>query len=319
MTVRVRIAPSPTGDPHIGTAYIGLINKVFAQQQGGQFILRIEDTDQSRCTPTSEAMIYDALRWVGIQWDEGPDCGGDYGPYRQSERSELYTQYAQQLVDAGKAYPCFCTPERLANLRAEQMKAKGWLGYDGHCRDLDPAEARARMEAGEPYVIRLRVDREGTTVVRDLLRDPIEFSNKEVDDQVLVKSDGFPTYHLANVVDDHLMKISHVIRGEEWITSTPKHVMLYEAFGWKQPIFCRAAAAVPAKTANKRADSALGSPGARSHARAAPAVRGTRGSPAAAVRAAGRCPPRAAASRAPCRCRPTPSRAARCRPPSLPG
>ena len=238
MTVRVRIAPSPTGDPHIGTAYIGLINKVFAQQQGGRFILRIEDTDQSRCTPTSEAMIYEALRWVGIQWDEGPDCGGDFGPYRQSERSEIYRQYAQKLVDEGKAYPCFCTPEDLAALRAEQIKAKGWVGYDGRYRDLDPAEAQARIEAGESYVIRFRVNREETTIVHDLLRDPIEFANKEVDDQVLIKSDGFPTYHLANVVDDHLMEISHVIRGEEWITSTPKHVMLYEAFGWKQPVFC---------------------------------------------------------------------------------
>jgi glutamyl-tRNA synthetase len=237
VTVRVRIAPSPTGDPHIGTAYIGLINKVFALKNGGQFILRIEDTDRARSSSASEQMIFGALRWCGIEWDEGPDVGGDYGPYRQSERLPKYRDAVDQLVETGKAYPCFCTAERLTALRAEQRAAKGALGYDGHCRDLDPFEARRRADSGERSVVRLRVPTEGKTVVHDHLRGPIEFDTAGVDDQVLLKGDGFPTYHLANVVDDHLMAITHVIRGEEWISSTPKHVLLYDAFGWDPPVF----------------------------------------------------------------------------------
>jgi len=238
MTVRVRIAPSPTGDPHIGTAYIGLINQVFARKEGGSFILRIEDTDRARSNALSEQMIFDALRWCGIEWDEGPDVGGEFGPYRQSERTHLYGEYVDQLIQSGKAYRCFCTSERLTELRAEQRAKKENPGYDKAClHGVTPEESERRAAAGEPFVVRLNVDRTGETIVDDLLREAITFSNEQVDDQVLLKSDGYPTYHLANVVDDHLMQISHVIRGEEWISSTPKHVLLYEAFGWSAPQF----------------------------------------------------------------------------------
>ena len=238
MTVRTRIAPSPTGAPHIGTAYIAMFNYAFAKRNGGSFVLRIEDTDRARSTKASEMAIIEALRWVGLEWDEGPDCGGDYGPYRQSERAEIYKKYCWQLVEAGKAYPCFCTPERLTELRRKQEEEKSdRLGYDGHCANLDPAEAKARIDAGEPYVIRLRTPQEGDCVLRDRLRDEVRIPWNTIDDQVLLKTDGFPTYHLANVVDDHLMKITHVIRGEEWISSTPKHLLLYQAFGWQPPEF----------------------------------------------------------------------------------
>ncbi len=231
----VRIAPSPTGDPHVGTAYIALFNYAFARRHGGRFVLRIEDTDQERYTEGSEEAILESLRWIGLSWDEGPDVGGERGPYRQSERLGLYREHLETLLESGRAFRCFCTRERLDALRKEQMAAKGRLGYDGHCRSLDPAEARARAEAGESHVVRLAVPRPGRTVVHDQLRGPVEFDNEQIDDQVLLKSDGFPTYHLANVIDDHLMEVSHVIRGEEWLSSTPKHVLLYEAFGWEQP------------------------------------------------------------------------------------
>ncbi|MGI5863905.1 MAG: glutamate--tRNA ligase [Myxococcales bacterium] len=237
MTVRVRIAPSPTGDPHVGTAYIALFNYVFARKNGGQFILRIEDTDRTRSTLESEAAILRALRWVGLEWDEGPDKGGSHGPYRQSERAEIYKQHAQMLIDNGSAYRCFCSAERLAELRKQQMAEKKNLGYDGLCRNLSREESDRRAAAGEPFVVRLAMPREGETVFRDRLRGEIKFANAGVDDQVLLKSDGFPTYHLANVVDDHLMGITHVIRAEEWISSTPKHVVLYQAFGWQAPEF----------------------------------------------------------------------------------
>ena len=238
MTVRTRIAPSPTGAPHIGTAYIAMFNYAFAKRNGGSFILRIEDTDRVRSTKASEDAIIEALRWVGVEWEEGPDCGGDYGPYRQSERAEIYIKHCWQLVEAGKAYPCFCTPERLAELRRQQEEEKSdRLGYDGHCANLDPAEAKARIDAGEPYVIRLRTPQEGECILRDRLRDEVRIPWNTIDDQVLLKTDGFPTYHLANVVDDHLMKITHVMRGEEWISSTPKHLLLYQAFGWQPPEF----------------------------------------------------------------------------------
>lgn len=237
--VRTRIAPSPTGDPHVGTAYVALFNYALARQKGGQFILRIEDTDRERSHPASERMIFESLRWLGITWDEGPDVGGPYGPYRQSERVPLYREHAEQLVARGAAYPCFCTKDRLDALREEQRARKDpVMGYDGHCRSLPPEEAAARREAGEPHVIRLAVPREGETVAHDLLRGEVRFDNRLIDDQILLKSDGFPTYHLANVVDDHLMKISHVIRAEEWISSLPKHVVLYRGFGWEEPIFC---------------------------------------------------------------------------------
>lgn len=233
--VRVRIAPSPTGDPHVGTAYIALFNYVFARQQGGKFVLRIEDTDQSRARTDSEQMIFDALRWVGLSWDEGPDVGGAYGPYRQSERGQHYRDHAGMLLDSGKAYRCFCTPERLEKVRVQQIAEKATLGYDRHCRDLDPQEGARRAAAGEPHVIRLKVPLSGPIAFTDKLRGVVTRDAKEIDDQVLLKSDGMPTYHLANVVDDHLMEITHVIRAEEWISSTQKHVLLYQAFGWEMP------------------------------------------------------------------------------------
>jgi glutamyl-tRNA synthetase len=237
MPPRVRIAPSPTGDPHVGTAYIALFNYVFARKHGGQFILRIEDTDQERSTASSERAILQALRWLGLSWNEGPDVGGPNGPYRQSERLASYREAVDDLLQRRRAYRCFCTTERLDELRKIQMAEKRPPGYDRHCRDLDPAEAERRAAAGEPHVVRMMVPLAGETIVRDELRGNVHFQNSTIDDQVLMKSDGFPTYHLANVVDDHAMGITHVIRGEEWITSTPKHVLLYEAFGWEAPLF----------------------------------------------------------------------------------
>lgn len=235
--VRTRIAPSPTGDPHVGTAYIAMFNIAFAHKNGGDFILRIEDTDQNRYTAGSEQMIFDALRWLNLGWEEGPDVGGPFGPYRQSERFHLYGDYAKQLVEKGEAYYCFCTSERLEKLR-ERQKAMGKApGYDGCCRSLSQEEIDAKLAAGEPYVIRLKMPYEGETIIKDRLRGDIVFENDKIDDQVLLKADGFPTYHLANVVDDHLMQITHVIRAEEWIASTPKHIQLYRAFGWEEPEF----------------------------------------------------------------------------------
>ncbi|WP_308576411.1 glutamate--tRNA ligase [uncultured Fusobacterium sp.] len=235
--VRTRIAPSPTGDPHVGTAYIALFNLAFAKVNNGDFILRIEDTDQNRYTAGSEQMIFDALHWLDLSYAEGPDVGGEYGPYRQSERFEIYGDYARQLVEKGGAYYCFCTQDRLEKLR-ERQKAMGKApGYDGHCRSLTKEEIQAKLDAGEPYVIRLKMPYEGETVIKDRLRGDIVFENNKIDDQVLLKADGFPTYHLANVVDDHLMGITHVIRAEEWIASTPKHIQLYKAFGWDAPEF----------------------------------------------------------------------------------
>ncbi len=235
--VRVRIAPSPTGDPHVGTAYIALFNYVFAKKHGGQFILRIEDTDRTRSRPEWEQMILSALRWTGLSWDEGPDVGGPHAPYRQSERGQIYAKHANDLVSKGAAFRCFCTPERLEEVRKRQLAAKEQPGYDGRCRDLSSSEISARLADGTPYVIRLKVPKGSTTVVKDELRGEVSFENRQIDDQVLLKSDGMPTYHLANVVDDHLMEITHVMRAEEWITSTPKHVLLYRAFGWELPKF----------------------------------------------------------------------------------
>jgi len=235
---RTRIAPSPTGDPHVGTAYVALFNYALARQSGGQFVLRIEDTDRARSNPASESMILESLRWLGLQWDEGPDVGGPCGPYRQSERAEIYRGHVERLVASGAAYPCFCTRERLDELREEQRREKLQLGYDGLCRSLTEAEAQRRSLAGEEHVVRLRMPSDGETVANDLLRGEIRFANAQIDDQVLVKSDGLPTYHLANVVDDHLMGITHVIRAEEWLSSLPKHIQLYRAFGWQLPVFC---------------------------------------------------------------------------------
>lgn len=232
---RVRIAPSPTGDPHVGTAYIGLFNYAFARRHGGTFVLRVEDTDRARSTESSERAIYEALRWVGLTWDEGPDVGGPFGPYRQSERSARYREAADLLIEKGSAYRCFCTRERLDGVRKEQEKARQTTRYDGLCRGLTPEESRRRADAGEAHTVRLAVPRPGTTVVHDGLRGEVTFDHEQVDDQVLLKSDGFPTYHLAVVVDDHHMEISHVIRGEDWLPSTPKHILLYQAFGWDEP------------------------------------------------------------------------------------
>jgi glutamyl-tRNA synthetase len=234
---RVRIAPSPTGDPHVGTAYIGLLNYLFAKQRGGQFVLRVEDTDRTRFVPTSEQMIFDALRWVGLTWDEGPDVGGPHGPYRQSERTDIYRSYVQRLLDNGTAYKSFETAEELEAMRQSQIAAKQPPRYNGAHRELTPAQIAAFEQEGRPAVIRLKVPAAGSTTFRDELRGDITFDHSNVDDQVLLKSDGFPTYHLANVVDDHLMQITDVIRAEEWISSTPKHVLLYNAFGWQLPKF----------------------------------------------------------------------------------
>src|SRR5881628_453695 len=238
MSVRTRIAPSPTGDPHVGTAYVALFNYAWARRNGGRFVLRIEDTDRQRSHPASERMIFEALRWLGLTWDEGPDVGGAHGPYRQSERTEFYRRHAEELLRRGGAYLCFCTPERLEALRAEQREKKLPSGYDGRCRSLPPEEARRRRAAGEAHVVRLAMPSEDSMVVADLLRGDIRFERPQMDDQVLLKSDGFPTYHLANVVDDHLMGITHVIRAEEWLSSLPKHVQLYRAFEWEMPVFC---------------------------------------------------------------------------------
>jgi glutamyl-tRNA synthetase len=235
--IRVRIAPSPTGDPHVGTAYIGLLNFLYARQRGGQFVLRIEDTDRSRFVSTSERMIFDSLRWLGLTWDEGPDVGGPYGPYRQSERTEIYREHVQLLLASGHAYRSFETAEDLETMRKSQIAAKLPPRYNGAHRELPQAQIDAYLAESRPYVIRLKVPMEGETAFRDELRGPVTFSHNNVDDQVLLKSDGFPTYHLANVVDDHLMRITDVIRAEEWISSTPKHVLLYKAFGWEVPRF----------------------------------------------------------------------------------
>jgi glutamyl-tRNA synthetase len=234
---RVRIAPSPTGDPHVGTAYIGLLNYIFARQRGGQFILRIEDTDRTRFVPTSEQMIFDSLRWLGLDWNEGPDVGGPYGPYRQSERTEIYREHVQTLLNNATAYRCFCTPEELEAKRKAQMAAKVAPKYDRTCKYLPKETVEANIAAGKPFTIRMAVPEDGSTTFRDELRGEIVIDHNNVDDQVLLKSDGFPTYHLANVVDDHLMQITDVIRAEEWISSTPKHVLLYASFGWERPKF----------------------------------------------------------------------------------
>lgn len=223
----------------MGTAYVALFNYAWAKKNQGQFILRIEDTDRERSNPASERMIFESLRWLGLSWDEGPDVGGPHAPYRQSERLALYQRFAEELMDRGAAYPCFCSKERLDALREEQRRSKSpTMGYDRRCRSLPRAEAEARRRGGEPYVVRLAMPTEGMTRVRDLLRGELAFDNQLIDDQILLKSDGYPTYHLANVVDDHLMEVTHVIRAEEWLSSLPKHAQLYRGFGWEEPVFC---------------------------------------------------------------------------------
>ncbi|MDE3076502.1 MAG: glutamate--tRNA ligase, partial [Chloroflexota bacterium] len=230
--VRLRVAPSPTGDPHVGTAWQALFDLAFVRRQGGRFVLRIEDTDRARSTPDSEEAIYHSLRWLGLNWDEGPDVGGPYGPYRQSERLPLYRRCAEQLVEQGDAYYCTCSPQRLDALRRQQMANKQPPGYDRHCRELG-----LRPRSDESYVIRMKIPPQGDSVVPDLIRGDLRRPYKDSDDQVILKSDGFPTYHLAVVVDDHEMRISHVVRGEDWIPSLPKHELLYRYLGWPLPQF----------------------------------------------------------------------------------
>lgn len=237
--VRTRVAPSPTGDTHVGTAYMALFSRIWAKKNRGRFILRIEDTDKVRSTEESERAIVHALKWLGLTWDEGPDKDGPYGPYRQSERQKLgiYSMHAEALLSKGAAYRCFCTKERLDSMRDARRSGAG-SGYDRLCRDIPISESDRRAAAGEPFVIRMKAPLEGDCVFTDLLRGEIRKAWSTVDDQVLIKSDGFPTYHLAVVVDDHLMRISHIIRGEEWINSVPKHVHLFSLFGWEPPVFC---------------------------------------------------------------------------------
>lgn len=238
MTVRTRIAPSPTGDPHVGTGYIALFDYCLAKAYGGQFVLRIEDTDQQRSTRASEEMILSSLKWLGLEWDEGPDVGGPYGPYRQSERSAIYYEHAMQLIAHGHAFYSFATAQDLAKMRARQTaENSARKGYDLNEWELSAQEVESKLNAGLPYTVRMRVPKEGVVTFEDRLRGTLEFDVAQIDAQILIKSDGLPTYHLANVVDDHLMKITHVLRGEEWLSSTPKHVLLYEYFGWEMPEF----------------------------------------------------------------------------------
>ncbi|MFI0478206.1 MAG: glutamate--tRNA ligase [Candidatus Rhabdochlamydia sp.] len=232
--VRVRIAPSPTGDPHVGTAYMALFNYIFSHHFDGEFILRIEDTDQTRSRLDYEKNIYEALQWIGIKWNEGPDIGGSFGPYRQSERTGIYRKYCQLLIEQKKAYKCFATPQELSEMREIAGKR---LGYDRRYRNLSAEEIAIREKEGQSYVVRLKIPLSGECVFEDAVKGRISCPWADIDDQILLKSDGFPTYHLANVVDDHLMNISHVIRGDEWMSSTPKHIFLYESFGWTPPVF----------------------------------------------------------------------------------
>ena len=233
--VRVRIAPSPTGDPHVGTAYMSLFNLAFARQQNGQFVLRIEDTDRARYQADSEAQIFETLRWLGLEWDEGPDVGGPYAPYRQSERSATYQQHVDRLLAAGHAYHCWCTTERLSEMREAQQKAKRPTGYDRLCAGKSREERAALPGFSENAVVRMLIPDDPPLEFTDVIRGAIKAPRP--DDQVIVKADGFPTYHLANVVDDHEMAITHVVRGEEWISSTPKHILLYDWLGWERPAF----------------------------------------------------------------------------------
>jgi glutamyl-tRNA synthetase len=237
MNVVTRIAPSPTGDPHVGTAYVGLFNYAYAKRHGGRFVFRLEDTDRERYDAASEARILEMFEWLGIRPDEGPGVGGPNGPYRQSERLPIYREHAQRLLDAGAAYRAFETADELDAMRTEQKRRGQPLGYDGRGRAVPQEEQERRAEAGEPHVIRLRTPDDGETGFADLLRGEIAIPNAEIKDPVLVKSDGYPTYHFANVVDDRLMEVTHVMRAEEWVTSTPIHVLLYRAFDWELPVF----------------------------------------------------------------------------------
>src|SRR4051794_37033489 len=233
--VRLRVAPSPTGDPHVGTAYVSLFDLAFVRQQGGQFVLRVEDTDRARFRADSEQQIYDTLNWLGLDWDEGPDKGGPFAPYRQSERLDTYRPAVDKLLADGKAYYCWCTPERLAEMRTAQQKAKVPTGYDRLCVGKTREERSQLPGFSETPVVRMLIPDDAPLSFEDLIRG--EVNAPRPDDQVILKADGFPTYHLAVVVDDHLMQITHVVRGEEWISSTPKHLLLYDWLGWERPAF----------------------------------------------------------------------------------
>lgn len=235
--IRVRFAPSPTGELHVGGARTALYDYLLAKQQGGQIVLRVEDTDQKRYVRGSMERFLDDLHWLGIEFNEGPEQGGPYAPYLQSERTDYYRDIAHQLVKADAAYLCFCTPERLAEVREAQQARGEQPRYDRHCRSLSVEELRPKLEAGLPYVSRLKVPESGSLHVDDLIRGRVTFDLTTIDDQVLMKSDGFPTYHLAVVADDHAMAITHVIRGEEWLPSTPKHILIYQALGWQPPLW----------------------------------------------------------------------------------
>ncbi|HEX9251252.1 MAG TPA: glutamate--tRNA ligase [Ignavibacteriaceae bacterium] len=237
-TPRVRFAPSPTGYLHVGGLRTALYNYLFAKRNNGTFVLRIEDTDRNRYVEGAVENLIKALNWAGLNYDEGPEAGGNYGPYMQSERLDIYKKYADELIEKGKAYYCFCSPERLKTLKEEQERQKlPQAKYDKHCLNLSKEEVERNLTANIPKVVRLNVGQNQTIKFDDIIREHVEFESNNVDDQVLIKSDGYPTYHLANVVDDHLMKITHVIRGEEWLSSTPKHVLLYDAFNWERPVF----------------------------------------------------------------------------------
>jgi glutamyl-tRNA synthetase len=235
--VRVRYAPSPTGSPHVGNIRVAIYDWLFARRHGGKFLLRIEDTDRKRTVPGGIEEQMEALRWLGLQWDEGPEVGGSCGPYIQSERQPIYQEAARRLVESGAAYPCFCTPERLQQMREAQQARKEPTRYDRRCRDLSPAEREAALQAGTPHTIRLAVPLDGETSFYDEVRGEITYQNAVVDDYVLLKTDGWPTYHLASVVDDHAMRISHVLRGDDWIATTPVHILLYRALEYPLPKF----------------------------------------------------------------------------------
>jgi len=235
--VRVRFAPSPTGYLHVGGLRTALYNYLFAKHHGGKFVLRIEDTDQTRKVEGAVENLIETLKWAGVIYDEGPDLDGGFGPYIQSQRLKLYHKYAKQIISSGKAYYCFCSSERLDEVRKKQVALKQSPSYDRHCRNLSLAEAEQRIAAGERYVIRIKVPLDGEMTFEDVIRGKVTIAHKIIDDQVLIKSDGFPTYHLAVVVDDHLMGITHIIRGEEWLSSVPKHILLCQYFGWEVPVY----------------------------------------------------------------------------------
>lgn len=237
MTVRVRFAPSPTGEPHVGNIRTALFNWLFARHEGGSFVLRIEDTDQTRLTPGAVDELLASLRWLGLDWDEGPEVDGPHGPYFQSERLDIYHKYANQLLESDCAYHCFCTPERLDAMRTEQARLKQPPRYDRHCRELSDEERQEQAERGLKAVVRFKTPLEGRTTFADLVRGDVTFENATLDDFIIIKSDRYPTYHLAALVDDHLMEITHVLRAEEWLPSTPRHLLIYQALGWQPPLF----------------------------------------------------------------------------------